>query len=179
VMPVACAGLVLRQPVWLTRRGMRAARIFLPVVLFSVCALARAEDIAPFTTDGCSDFPDGTTSQKTLWRDCCVMHDKAYWAGGTYAERLAADNELERCVAAAGEPVIGGIMRVGVRVGGAPYWPTPFRWGYGWPGIRGYQALTVEEREQASLRLAEYEATEATRTARADQLPNSASTPSR
>lgn len=156
---------------------MRRARFLLGMFLFSACAMARAEDIAPFTTDGCSDFPDGTPAQKTLWLDCCVTHDKAYWAGGTYTERLAADHELERCVAATGEPVIGGVMLVGVRIGGSPYWPTPFRWGYGWPTMRGYQALTAEEREQAAQRLADYEAAEATRLARADQ--DSPTTPSR
>jgi hypothetical protein len=35
-----------------------------------------------------------------------------------------------------------------VRVGGSPYWPTRFRWGYGWPWPRGYRALTPAERDQ-------------------------------
>lgn len=39
-------------------------------------------------------------------------------------------------------------MLAGVRVGGTPYLPTMFRWGYGWPYPRGYKALTDEERQQ-------------------------------
>jgi len=126
------------------RKGLLAG------VLLLICAGAQADDLAPFSTDGCSDFPDGTSSQKTLWRDCCVAHDRSYWAGGSYAERIAADVALERCVAAVGEPVIAKLMLAGVRVGGSPYWPTHFRWGYGWPWGRGYQPLTDAERAAAS-----------------------------
>jgi len=39
-------------------------------------------------------------------------------------------------------------MLAGVRVGGTPYLPTRFRWGYGWPWPRGYRALTDIERQQ-------------------------------
>lgn len=107
-----------------------------------------------FTSDGCSDFPDGTPAQKDLWLDCCLQHDFAYWLGGTAAERQAADAELQRCVAAVGQAEIAALMLAGVRVGGSPFWPTRYRWGYGWPywnGLlpRGYRALTEEERAQA------------------------------
>ncbi|MDP5238689.1 hypothetical protein Q9Q94_04070 [Uliginosibacterium sp. 31-16] len=121
---------------------------WLAVLLLAVWASAHAEAPAPFSTDGCSEFPDGTPSQKTLWRDCCVAHDLAYWAGGSYAERMTADRELERCVGAVGEPAIAALMLAGVRVGGSPFWPTRFRWGYGWPWGRGYKALSHEERKQ-------------------------------
>jgi len=104
--------------------------------------------LRPFTTDGCSDFPDGTSKHGTLWLGCCTDHDKAYWQGGTYDDRRKADKELQRCVANVGEPAIAALMLAGVRVGGSPYWPTRFRWGYGWPWPRGYGALTPEEREQ-------------------------------
>ena len=30
----------------------------------------------PFTTDGCTWFPDGE------WQSCCVDHDVTYWCGG-------------------------------------------------------------------------------------------------
>lgn len=119
----------------------------LAVLLLAAWVNAHAEEPAPFSTDGCSEFPDGTPSQKTLWRDCCVAHDLAYWAGGSYAERMTADRELERCVGAVGEPAIAALMLAGVRVGGSPFWPTRFRWGYGWPWGRGYKVLTGAERE--------------------------------
>ncbi len=111
---------------------------------------AHAEDkLGPFTTDGCSDFPDGTPQHRTLWLKCCIAHDKKYWMGGTYEERLQADLELRQCVQSVGEPAIAALMLAGVRVGGSPWWPTRFRWGYGWPYPHGYRALTQQDLEQA------------------------------
>ena len=56
-----------------------------------------------------------------------------------------ADKELEHCVAQVGEPQIAALMLAGVRVGGSPYFPTTFRWGYGWPFPRLYKPLTEDE----------------------------------
>jgi hypothetical protein len=117
-----------------------------------------AAELVPFTSDGCSSFPDGTPQNQTLWLNCCVRHDLAYWKGGTYQERLDADLALERCVAAAGEPDIAKLMLQGVRAGGSPLLPTPYRWGYGWPFGRGYQALTADEWVQVKKQLASLEA---------------------
>lgn len=108
---------------------------------------ASAEDrIKPFTTDGCSAFPDGTAIQNELWLACCTAHDFAYWQGGTYQERVNADLALKTCVEQVGEPAIATLMLAGVRVGGTPFLPTKFRWGYGWPYLRGYKAVTDEEK---------------------------------
>lgn len=107
-----------------------------------------AEELRPFTSDGCSAFPDGTFEQNELWLTCCTEHDRAYWQGGTYSERVLADDRLQQCVAAVGEPEIATLMLAGVRVGGTPYLPTKFRWGYGWPYLRGYKALTEKDRRQ-------------------------------
>jgi hypothetical protein len=112
-----------------------------------------ADDLKPFTTDGCSSFPDGTIEHASLWANCCIRHDFAYWQGGTYEQRLAADEELESCVALAGEPTIASLMLAGVRVGGTPYLPTSYRWGYGWPFLRGYEALTAEDKLQVEKQL--------------------------
>ena len=109
---------------------------------------AHANDIKAFKSDGCSLFPDGTREQNDLWLACCTAHDYAYWQGGTYQQRLKADEALEACVAKVGEPEIARLMLAGVRVGGTPYLPTTFRWGFGWPYFRGYKALTAEELEQ-------------------------------
>ena len=110
------------------------------------CSLVAAtEGLKPFESDGCSVFPDGTVEQKELWLDCCVEHDFAYWKGGTYNDRVGADQRLKECVAAVGQPEIAELMLAGVRVGGSPYFPTKFRWGYGWPYFRGYKPLTAEE----------------------------------
>jgi hypothetical protein len=46
-------------------------------------------------------------------------------------------------------------MYRGVRAGGTPYLPTPYRWGYGWRYLRGYKALTEAEKLLVAKRLAE------------------------
>ena len=95
--------------------------------------------LQPFTSDGCSLFPDGTLSQPDTWHHCCYQHDQSYWPGGTRQARLLADKQLASCVAETGYPLTSKLMYAGVRVGGTPYIPTPFRWGYGWPWFRNYE----------------------------------------
>lgn len=111
-------------------------------------ALASEDILKPFTSDGCSLFPDGTYAQQSLWMECCIRHDIAYWQGGTQAQRLRADQALEACVSQVGEPEIARLMLAGVRIGGSPYFPTWYRWGYGWPYQRGYAALNQQEKQQ-------------------------------
>ena len=106
------------------------------------CSSSRTQnpgiEIEPFSSDGCSLFPDGTLSQRAAWKHCCYDHDKSYWPGGSRFERLAADRQLASCVAEAGFPLTSKLMYAGVRAGGTPYIPTPFRWGFGWPWFHGY-----------------------------------------
>lgn len=120
-------------------------------ILLSIVSVANAGNLRPFKSDGCSSFPDGTLQQKNLWLRCCVDHDKTYWKGGTYQERLDADKALKQCVASVGQPEIAQLMLAGVRVGGSPYFPTTFRWGYGWPYPRGYGVLNGEETKQVEV----------------------------
>ncbi|GAB1261754.1 FAD-binding oxidoreductase [Aurantivibrio plasticivorans] len=113
--------------------------------------------LQPFRSDGCSLFPDGNAKENELWLECCIAHDLAYWAGGSYAERQAADEALRQCVAEVGQPEVAMMMLMGVRVGGSPYLDTPFRWGYGWPyltdgEVRGYKSLSTAERDQVEKR---------------------------
>mgnify|MGYP000220364354 CR=1 FL=1 len=107
-----------------------------------------ADSIKPFSSDGCSAFPDGTLEQNTLWLSCCTAHDRAYWQGGSYDQRLTADQDLKVCVEHVGEPEIALLMLAGVRVGGTPFLPTKFRWGYGWSYPKLYGALSEKELEQ-------------------------------
>ena len=108
------------------------------------------EQLRPFTTDGCSLFPDGNTDNPQLWHDCCVRHDVAYWKGGVSAERKAADAALQRCVAETSQnEALAGLMYCGVRIGGVPWLPTSYRWAYGWPYGRGYAPLTSDEQHEA------------------------------
>lgn len=127
----------------------------LVIISFILCLAflserVQADTLKPFTSDGCSAFPDGTFEQKTLWLQCCQQHDFDYWQGGTYQQRLASDNRLQSCVSQVGEPTIAALMLAGVRVGGTPYLPTSFRWGYGWSYPRWYGALSIEELAQVA-----------------------------
>lgn len=93
----------------------------------------------PFTTDGCS----GGIYRKIFRRDppwlgCCVEHDLAYWKGGTRHQRAVADGVLRLCVWNRGYPWIAFAMWCAVRIGGHPWWPLPWRWGYGWKYPAGY-----------------------------------------
>ncbi len=108
----------------------------------------RSSELKAFKSDGCSAFPDGSLAQNDLWLGCCMQHDYDYWQGGSYEQRRASDLALQACVAEIGEIEVAELMLAGVRVGGSPYWPTTYRWGYGWPYGRGYKVLTAEERQQ-------------------------------
>ena len=114
--------------------------------------LTYAGDLKPFTSDGCSSFPDGTFDQNKLWLGCCIQHDIAYWKGGSSEEREIADQELQACVAKVGKPEIAKLMLAGVRVGGTPYLPTTFRWGYGWPYFRGYKSLSKDDLDEVKIK---------------------------
>lgn len=85
--------------------------------------------ITRFATDGCTLYPDNG------WASCCITHDIDYWCGGSREARLESDRKLRRCVEASGHGVQARLMYWGVRFGGHPVIPHPWRWGYGrgWP----------------------------------------------
>ena len=118
--------------------------------IYTYSSISYSNTLKPFTSDGCSAFPDGTYSQNTLWLSCCEKHDVDYWQGGSYEQRLASDLHLKMCVADVGEPTIAALMLAGVRIGGTPYLPTSFRWGYGWSYPKFYGELTVKEHQQVT-----------------------------
>ena len=133
-------------------------------LLLAVLAVApgwavAGDTIAPFTTDGCSLFPDRALMSDADWCDCCLAHDLAYWRGGTAEERATADRDLRDCVArTTGNTRLAELMYTGVRTGGGPYFLTPYRWGYGWPWGRGYTPLSSEEAASADAEAARYRA---------------------
>lgn len=140
---------------------------------------ARASEsikLTPFTSDGCSGgqsagwelfartFPELAKRHGNLppWQQCCVVHDRAYHAGGgrqadaeaSYAARRRADEQLRQCVIRTGKRrapelmadyglsrnqvstlyrSITDVMYRAVRLGGAPCTGLPWRWGFGWP----------------------------------------------
>lgn len=141
------------------RRRQRFLIISLFLVVIAVPVMVNQsmsqEKLKPFTSDGCSVFPDGTFSQNQLWLTCCRRHDLAYWKGGTYQERKDADFALKECVSKVGEDEVALLMLAGVRVGGSPLFPTSYRWGYGWPYPRLYGPLTTVELMQVKERIKE------------------------
>ena len=129
---------------------LRFFRFIVLVLLGFSAGNTLAGELLPFRSDGCSMFPDGSRAKETLWLSCCRDHDLSYWRGGTLSQRRAADDALQQCVASKDSPQLAKLMWMGVSVGGAPWLPTPFRWGYGWPYPRGYPALSAEEEEQVA-----------------------------
>ena len=102
------------------------------LILLSSCT--HHPRLAPFRSDGCSLFPDKDYLRGQSWCSCCVVHDVAYWQGGSDSERLAADDSLRTCVAGrTGDSALAYTIWNGVRTGGSGAMPTWYRWGYGWP----------------------------------------------
>ena len=142
--------------------GMRncggAGTWLLIVMLFSWSAACPAAELRPFSSDGCSLFPDGSIKDPGQWCSCCFLHDIAYWQGGSSEDRLRADLALRDCVARrTGDTALAVVMYDGVRTGGHPAFPTWYRWGYGWKYGRGYRSLTAAEQAAVTEKLEEYQ----------------------
>ena len=125
------------------------------IVFLNSCTSTKT--LKPFTSDGCSLFPDRSVINEEDWCECCFEHDKAYWQGGTEEERKLADKLFKKCILEKTQnEALADMMYIGVRFGGGPYFPTWYRWGYGWNYRRGYAPLTKEEKDMVKLRLDEY-----------------------
>ncbi|MEE9448362.1 MAG: hypothetical protein V3V09_10435 [Arenicellales bacterium] len=140
-----------------TRRfNLRGLALVGAMLVLSACVtpkMIQSTDLRAFTSDGCSHYPEGPRSKPKQWEACCVAHDRDYWAGGKAALRAASDAQLQQCVLQSGSSEFrSNIMWLGVRFAGGPWYPSPFRWGYGWPYYRGYKAITPEEQVQINLK---------------------------
>lgn len=83
--------------------------------------------LAEFITDGCTGFPDGN------YLDCCVQHDREYYAGGSWKARWRSDKKLFSCIAAKPKlynKLIAPIAWLGVRIGGVSWLKASFSWGF-------------------------------------------------
>lgn len=87
-----------------------------------------------FTQDGCTLFPNRVPGHD--FREACLHHDIAYWAGGPIEDRAAADVALRETISHTGPigPIIGWFMYAGVRVFGDSLITklSNANWGYGW-----------------------------------------------
>ena len=127
------------------------------LLLCCLSACSAESELRPFSSDGCSLFPDSSIITGDDWCSCCFEHDIAYWKGGTEAEREAADRALQACVIEkTGDELLARAMYEGVQAGGSPYFYNWYRWGYGWGYERKYQALTPDESGRADTLLEEY-----------------------
>lgn len=80
-----------------------------------------------FVTDGCTGFPDGN------YLDCCVQHDREYFAGGNWKQRWRSDKKLFLCIASKPKfynKFVAPIAWLGVRVGGVSWLNASFSWGF-------------------------------------------------
>ena len=137
---------------------MRATRVIMLCFIGTACS--SDSQLGPFTSDGCSLFPDSSLIDNADWCSCCFEHDLVYWRGGTVDERSVADARLKDCVLAkTGNAALATLMYEGVRVGGSPYFYNWYRWGYGWSYDRKYQALTSDERDLVEKLVGEHRST--------------------
>jgi hypothetical protein len=108
--------------------GIIAVSLAAPMAIKSVAALP------PPYRDGCSGgmsfFYRNVLGQVPAWEGCCDAHDKLYGPGGTSDMRAAADRGLYECVAASGHTIAAGFMWAAVKVGGQPFFPFGWRWGF-------------------------------------------------
>lgn len=131
------------------------------VTIITLCVFStlsvKAEKLSDFSSDGCSQFPDGTFAQNKLWCDCCITHDIAYWQGGSKVKKTQADKELRTCILnKTNNRLLADTMYFGVIIGGLPIYPVWYRWGYGWPYGRGFQILNQFEKQQVEIKLKRY-----------------------
>lgn len=127
-------------------------KVTIPILfafLVAGCQSTKPSELSVFKFDGCSCFPEGTLKEPDLWEQHCLVHDYTYWKGGTRNERKQADLKFRDGIRSEGKPVIAQIAYTGVRIGGTPWLPTPWRWGFGWREYpRGYRAVSDEEKRQ-------------------------------
>jgi hypothetical protein len=139
------------------RRRTSSRRGIIGLLLISLVACSNGSGLQPFSSDGCSLFPDASVMSASDWCSCCFEHDLQYWRGGTSEERESSDRDLRDCVLQnTGNEVLATTMYHGVRAGGSPYFYSWYRWGYGWNFDRKYQALTPEEAKSADVLLEKY-----------------------
>lgn len=125
------------------------------LIFFILCLVACSNrtTLQPFSSDGCSLFPNQNALTRADWCECCFLHDVAYWRGGTAQQRASADEALRQCVEAkTGDEALANLMYEGVRLGGSPYFYSWYRWGYGWPFKRKYKPLSAADWAQVESR---------------------------
>ena len=121
-------------------------KIFYSLLFLSVSGWAGTQNLAPFETDYCTNYREGTRNKPEQWKHCCLIHDMNFWAGGTKQDRYSADLSLKNCVQDTGAYYEGQLMYLAVRSGS--YSPIKYsnkRWNHGWRTRPNFQKLNVED----------------------------------
>jgi hypothetical protein len=120
--------------------------IILPLLFFIQFTLAQTSQVAPFETDYCTNYPEGTKEKPDQWKHCCLVHDMYFWAGGNKQNRYDADLELKSCIEATGAIHQSKIMYYAVRIGSySPIKYSKKKWNHGWTQRGSFQTLSVED----------------------------------
>ena len=127
---------------------MKDLRVISLIFLFGASS-AFASELQKFETDYCTMFQEGTPSNPSAWKHCCLDHDLRFWFGGTKKERYLTDIRLRNCVAATGHGYIASAMYYAVRVGKYSPIKNKYKWGWGWKPFIGYKELTQEQQNIA------------------------------
>lgn len=87
----------------------------------------------PFKSDGCSFVGPiyKLFGKEAPGTEFCVAHDIEFWMGGTFQQFVLSNLRLATQLAKAGYPILGLVRLVGVFIGGWPFLPFPWRWGFG------------------------------------------------
>jgi len=87
----------------------------------------------PFESDGCSLIEPiyRAFGMVPPGREHCVEHDKEYWTGGTFSQLVGSNLRLGMRVAEGGHPILGIVRALSTMIGGLPFLPFPWRWGFG------------------------------------------------
>ena len=92
-----------------------------------------------FIWDGCSGGISALTNlffMKVDWQDGkgCLTHDYAYWRGGSFAMKKKADTDLyDHIISLGHSKIYAYVVWIAIALGGMPFIPAPWRWGYGYP----------------------------------------------
>jgi len=128
---------------WLVRLVLLAAAGL--IVAGGAEATTQPAAPVPFSSNGCSGF------REAKFFSCCFVHDLAFWAGGTWADRRAADLSLRRCIKDISHNfVIADVAYSLTRLGIVPGTFMNDGWGRAWRGQKRtrFQALTPDQRLQ-------------------------------
>lgn len=128
--------------------------IFTLTVVFSAGAFAQTKSVETLgaalvwsesESDACTWFPDGN------YCDCCVVHDREYFFGGSSKERWRSDKKLFQCVWAKPKfynKLVAPVMWLGVRVFGVPWLNTRASWGFGKKKKRASDKIPKQKKTQ-------------------------------